>query len=268
MDRELARIVDATAVQRLAIERRVTALVVADFQSFDGWYSPRLIEEITATVASRVAVGQVGTAQLTDAYLARVTTYVTGRATVGASVPAVMGKTLRAGVADHEEVYGRVAAEFRRQRSLGEPDGQALGTSMARARGMVSTDMGLAHQQQTRRFNKARQVTKYRRVVRPELSASGSCGLCVAASDRVYLSSELLPIHARCKCLTISVTANTDAGSQLNEDTLSDLYTAADSTEGADLKRTRVTVVEHGELGPQLRVAGQNFRSPSEVAAA
>ena len=55
---------------------------------------------------------------------------------------------------------------------------------------------------------------------------------------------------------------------QLNDGTLGELYQAAGSTRGADLKRVRVTVEEHGELGPQLRVRGQHFRGPDEVAAA
>lgn len=267
-DPRLIAAVDGHAAGRVRIEARVRALVVAEFARFDGWYSSRLVDQVTADVAAHVAAGQVGTAQITDAYLARVTTYVTAKSTVGATVPSVMGRTLRRGVADHEAVYARVAAEYRWQRSKGLDDRAALSTAMTRAQEMVSTDMGLAFQRQTAEFTKRRQITRYRRIVRPELSMNGSCGLCVAASDRLYYRGDLMPIHARCKCTVITVTANTDPGSQLNEDTLSEMYGAAGSTAGPDLKRTRYTVVEHGELGPQLRLARYNFRDPRAVAAA
>lgn len=264
-DRVLTGLVDRFAATRTQIDERTQALVIAELSKFDGWYSPRLVEEITSAVAVHVTRGQLATAALTDAYLAQVTTYVTGRYTVGAQVPAVMGRTLRTGPGSHEEVYGRVAAEFRRHRAAGKPTGVALGLAMDRTGRMVSTDMGLAFQHQTRRFSNVRPLRAFRRVVRPELSRTGSCGLCVAASDRVYRRGDLMPLHARCKCTVIPITTAADPGSQLNEDTLGDLYGAAGSTYGADLKRTRFVIVEHGELGPQLRRQGDHFRGPGQV---
>ena len=260
----LTRTIDAFDSQRQALLERITSLVVADFERFDGWYSPRLVEEVAAQVATRLTAGQLGTAQLTDAYLARTTSYVMGRVVTGSGVPLVMGQTLRAGVKDHEEVYGRVAAEYRYQRYLGRTDSEALTNAMVRAREMVGTDLGLAHQRQASRFVKSRGVTRYRRVIRSEKS----CGLCAAASDRIYWRGDLLPIHSRCRCGVIAVTANTDPGSQINDEILGEMYDAAGSTKGADLKRVRVEVVENGELGPQLRVAGQHVRGPAAVAAA
>lgn len=267
-DRRLVAIVDGHAAARAKLDARIQALVTTEFAKFDGWYSPRQVAAVTSRVAAQVAAGQRGAAQLTDAYLARVTSYVTARSVVGATVPSVMGQTLRNGVTDHQAVYARVAAEFRFQRSKGYDTGDALGLALTRAQEMVATDLSLAAQHQTARFTRRRQITRYRRVVRPELSVSGSCGLCVAASDRTYFRGDLMPIHARCKCVVIPVTAKTDPGSQLNEDTLAELYGAAGSTRGADLKRTRYTVVEHGELGPQLRLARHAFRGPQQVAAA
>ena len=264
MARELERLVDAHALEREKLEQRIRALVVADFERFDGWYSGRLVADITAQVATRLAAGQVGVASLTDAYLARATSFVLGKVVTGTGVPSVMGQTLRMGVKDHEEVYARVAAEYRWQRHLGLTDSQALSAATVRAQEMVGTDLGLAHQHQIRRFNQSRNITRYRRVIRSEKS----CGLCVAASDRIYSKSDLLPIHSRCRCGVIAVTANTDPGSQLNDDTLRELYAAAGSTTGPALKKVQVEVFEHGELGPQLRVAGQHIRGPAQVAAA
>lgn len=264
MARELERLVDAHAAARTALEERIRRLVVADFERFDGWYSHRLVDEVVAQVAAKLAAGQTGVAALTDAYLSRATSFVLGKVVTGSGVPTVMGQTLRIGVANHEEVYGRVAAEYRFQRSQGLGDSDALSRAMVRAQEMVGTDLGLAHQHQIRRFNQTRSITRYRRVIRSEKT----CGLCAAASDRIYSKSDLMPIHSRCKCGVIAITANTDPGSQLNDDTLRSLYSAAGSTEGKALKKVKAEVFEHGELGPQLRVAGQHIRGPRQVAAA
>lgn len=42
--------------------------------------------------------------------------------------------------------------------------------------------------------------TRYKRVVHPNESESGSCALCLIASTRVYYVEDLLPIHERCHC--------------------------------------------------------------------
>lgn len=266
LDPRVTVAIDAFARRRAEIESRVERAVAADLARFDGWYSPRLVDDIVAQVVAKVSAGQMTIASVTDAYLARVTSYVIGRTMVGTLVPVVMGRSLRTGVS-HEEVYARVAAEYRWQRSQGADDSRALSLATVRAQEMASADLGLAHTHQVRNFNQARGIDRYRRVIRPEASESGTCGLCAAASDRIYYKADLLPVHHRCKCAVITVTANTDPGSQLNADTISDLYTAAGDASAKRLERARVTVEEHGELGPQLRVKGQNFRDADTAAA-
>lgn len=96
-------------------------------------------------------------------------------------------------------------------------------------------------------------IVGLRRVIHPELSRTGTCGLCIAASDRIYKVTELRPIHDRCNCTTAAVTREYDPADDLNAVDLSRLYTdAGKSTSGAALKRTRYKVDEHGELGPTL----------------
>jgi hypothetical protein len=95
-------------------------------------------------------------------------------------------------------------------------------------------------------------VIGYRRVIHPELSRSGVCGLCIAASDRVYKVGELRPIHANCKCTIAPVTEDHDPADDLNKADLAAVYSASGGTSGAHLKRTRYKVDDHGELGPVL----------------
>ena len=59
------------------------------------------------------------------------------------------------------------------------------------------------------------------------------------------------------------VTFTSDPGSTLSNDDLPALYEVAGGTSAAKLKR--VTVEQHGELGPVLTVKGQRFRGPADV---
>lgn len=132
---------------------------------------------------------------------------------------------------------------------------------MTRAGVMADTDMGLAFRHQVVDFNTRRNVLRYRRVTRSEKP----CGLCIAASDRIYSKAELLPLHGRCRCGVMPVTHASDPGSTLSNDDLPSLYKAAGGTSAEQLKKVRV--VQHGELGPLLVEKGQNFRGPAAVAA-
>ncbi|OQZ93687.1 hypothetical protein BST15_17610 [Mycolicibacter arupensis] len=95
-------------------------------------------------------------------------------------------------------------------------------------------------------------IVGMRRVIHPELSRTGVCGLCIAAADRIYTVRQLLPIHKRCKCTTAAVTEEFDPAAELNAIDLSQLYTDAGGTSRAHLKRTRYQTDQHGELGAVL----------------
>lgn len=112
-------------------------------------------------------------------------------------------------------------------------------------------------------------VKAYRRIIHPERSQTGSCGLCIAASDRYYYTSELLPLHQRCKCTTAPIIGKNDPGLTLTQQDLDDLYGAAyttvtgreyssgrrreyTQTSRQALSNVRVKTISHGELGPLL----------------
>lgn len=103
-------------------------------------------------------------------------------------------------------------------------------------------------------------ITGWRRVIRPELSKTGSCGLCVVAATRMYHRHDLNAIHGKCKCIVLPVTKSNDPGLRLNNEDLQRIYGSfvdkngrlVSSTQSASLKRTRVRVTKHGELGPVL----------------
>lgn len=261
------RLVDAVAASQDRLEARVSAAVRQALFRFDGWYDERLVAEVSATVADRVDAGARRAAALTDAYLAQVASEVAGQA-IGPAGLAINGSA-RANVPSTEAVYSRLAGEYRFQVSRGIPRAAAQERVLDRAGVMAVTDIMLAARAQSRHFMvNTNQVEGYRRVIRPELARTGSCGLCVVASDRLYHRENLMPIHDRCHCKVVPVGAGGDAGMALNRESLDTLYGEAGSTAGADLKRVRVREVEHGELGPVLVDANHRFRGPRQVAAA
>lgn len=109
-----------------------------------------------------------------------------------------------------------------------------------------------------------KKVIGFRRVIRPELSKNGSCGLCVVAATNWYTFDELKPIHNLCKCVTVPVVKGADPGFGWNQEdlrkNLDEIYGAAGgSTYGKDLKRIRVKITEHGELGPILEYRSKRW---------
>jgi len=122
----------------------------------------------------------------------------------------------------------------------------------------VDDNLSLAYRAQLEQAAKSdpSTVTGYRRVIRPELSAGGTCGLCVAVSTRLYFRGDLLPLHSRCKCTVIPVIGEAggdgDIGGAINDMDLAALYDQAGGNRAAELKRTRYKVIRHAELGSWL----------------
>jgi hypothetical protein len=116
----------------------------------------------------------------------------------------------------------------------------------------------------------AADVSGYRRVIHPELSRSGTCGLCIAAADRIYKVDDLMPIHTSCACEPMPIVRGVDPARVFNGADTTELYrrvlaAAGGETAAAKLRATRVQVSAHGELGPVLHDAGHRFRDQGDV---
>ena len=167
---------------------------------------------------------------------------------------------------DQLEVWERPAKEYRFQRAMGLEHEAALDAAVTRARVMADDDLTLAMREAAAQHSEAAVgVTGLRRVIHPEMSEGGTCGLCIAASDRIYKPGRLLPIHDRCKCTVAEVTKANDPGGSLNGQSLQELYETAGGSGGAKLKATRYKITEHGELGPVLVPKRANVRTAAEV---
>ena len=170
---------------------------------------------------------------------------------------------------DPVEEWLRPFAQFRVEYARSQDEQRARASALLRAEQLADMDLALAQREAARNHAAAAAgVIGYRRVIHPELSKYGqTCGLCLAASDRLYGTSELMPLHQGCNCTVAEVTSREDVGAELNGLALQDLYDAARGTDRGLLQRVRYRVESHGELGPVLVNAGHDFRGPDEVAA-
>jgi hypothetical protein len=231
--------------------------------SLDDWYDEPLVASLASEAAEMSLASQQTVAGATSQYVSTVTDLLSDKVH---PIPSDLRlPPVRRG-ADLKVVHSRPAEEYRRAIATGHSPDEALNQALGRAGGLAVTDLSLTQRQTQDRMMQALGVTQYRRVVRPELSKSGTCGLCIAASDRLYSVGTLLPIHPpHCKCVTMPVVDGLDPGRSLNSEDLKRLYTDAGSTKAEDLKRTRYKVNEHGEFGPVIGRAQDSFRGPRSV---
>jgi hypothetical protein len=264
----------AQDVARVALVEQATSLADNAVRDFAGWYDPKQITNWTAALSRNLESIQRGLARSTDAYLARYASVATGKRM--RPVGAVDVTALRRDIT-HPGVYGRAADSYRYQQHLldqialelsrglktGPPKlDDPLQAAANRVKTAVDLDAQLVVRNQSARFmQEQHDVLGWRRVIHPERSKGGTCGLCAAASTRMYPRGELMPIHAGCSCVPTPVLPGDDVAAEMNRVDLSQIYTDSAGTDSASLKRTRYGVSEHGELGPVLHAYGQPIRS-------
>lgn len=240
-----------TAIQRL--------LVGVDF------YDDASVGRFAQQTATLVRAAQASAARLTDSYLSLV---LRDMGVTARTAPISLALDLR-GVPE-AQVWQRPAETYRYLRSVGSSAEAAREQAVTRMQTMAHDDVVLAVRTAARdKLERITEAVGYRRIIHPELSKGGTCGLCIAAADRIYHVSELMPVHDNCHCTVLPVLAGgEDPGHTLNQQELADLYAAAGGSTAAEkLKRTRYQIDEHGELGPVLTVKGQHFRTQAQAAA-
>lgn len=262
---DLVALISAMAAALQRLDAHLQRQTLTQVRGFDGWYDHDSITELATLLAQQVQAAQRQTAAVTDAYLARVATEITGSRVRPLGVIDV--GDLRGGT-PLDSVYGRLANAYRYQASEGKTDVEARQIVEQRAESMAATDTSLAMRAQARQFMVVHHVDGYRRIIHPELSQHGTCGLCVAASDQTYHRGDLMPLHDRCKCTVLPIINGKDPGQSINRADLERLYAAAGGTAGEKLHNVRVQTQHHGELGPVLTKHGHHFRDPADVAAA
>jgi hypothetical protein len=230
------------------------------------WYDERAIGDAAGQVDTVVRRGQVITGDVTRTYLDQ------SLRVLGATpprTPPTLPDRLRP--VDVGAEWSRPAEQYRFARSQGADDARATLVAVERASHLAVEDLDLAMRETTRaHLANAADVSGYRRVIHPELSRSGTCGLCIAAADRVYSVDDLMPIHTNCGCEALPIVRGVDPARVFNGADTTELYkrvlaVAGGQTAADKLKNTRVQVSSHGELGPVLHDAGHRFRDQGDV---
>lgn len=253
----------AYVAQQAAIRERVAVNTMARLsRMFDTLPSPAGADDVVPDVLATIQAGQRATARTSAAYVSGLLDGApdADRAFVSVDLP----DSLRvAGRTDPAVPYRRPFTQW--ARDLGQGVEPELARDRARQRLMVMADSDLtsAMREGVRQTVADHpDVIAMRRVIHPELSRGGVCGLCVAASDRLYSKRILMPIHARCVCEPVIVTRAHDPGLKLNQADFAAIYGPDTVTDPAGLKRTRFAVDFHGEYGPVLRRADDHFEAP------
>lgn len=248
----VVRLVDAHAKRRAGVLAAVVRILTRLLGGMStSWYDDEAVRKFAAEAAGTVQEAQQQVAEVTFEYLTAVLEEMGLNAL--ARTPDLPGRLREV---EPSIEWARPAEQYRYAKSLGKSHEEAQKAAADRAEALLDDDLTLGMQHATvtllREFP---EVTGYRRVIHPELSKSGTCGLCAVAADRVYYVDRLLPVHERCKCGVLPITADWDPGSPLNGDDLERLYKEAGGTAGDKLKRTRFAVEDHSELGPRLVAA-------------
>lgn len=168
--------------------------------------------------------------------------------------------------ASYKQVYARPLEQLMYALSQGKTQQEAEDAFFDRLEDLIGDDLRAAERDELDEiWNASPDVVGWRRVIHPERSKHGPCGLCIVAADRFYTRGDLMALHGGCVCTTMPITKKHDPGLKLNREDLDRIYAAAGSNYAADLKRVRIDFREHGELGPVLVNERQHWRDVEEV---
>ena len=184
------------------------------------------------------------------------------------SVPAtnLVTENLRNGTTA-EMVWERPFKEMWTSLKKGNTFTDALNAGAARANSIARTEMQLAKREAglyVRNGNS--NIVGYLRT----LSGAENCGLCYLASTQRYSRGDLLPIHPGCDCGETPIFGNTDVGQVIDQETLNATHEAVAErfgkfdAGGREIDYRKITIHDHGELGPYLGVKGQKFTKVSK----
>jgi hypothetical protein len=242
----LAMIAATSAAQDNLATRTVGAIqrLYSELLEGNGWFTQRRVDEIVRDVTEVMEDSLQAAGEITQGYLEGVLDVLDVDFD---DIDITIDPAIRTGVTPERE-WNRPAEQARISRLLGADSGD---------------------------------IVAYRRILHPELSQSGPCGLCIVAASRVYHKSDLRPLHNGCWCDVMPVVKTgsgeiLDPGFDLNEDDLKALYGAEirsgrlgpqtqSGTGRQGLQRVRLKHLQHAELGPVLVDGRYAIRKKADV---
>lgn len=264
------RLVETYAAEQARLTAALIRLLLALWLGFPYWGNRDMERAWVARSVVEVDVTLAQVRRLARAYMLTYLELIDARPE---SLPETVDTYERGGT-PLTEVYHRPARlrdyVERIERGQGATPDEATEKAIAefeeRLRTIIDEDVMLtARDEQEKVARASSKVIGYRRILHPEFSQTGPCGLCVVAADRLYNVGTLPPMHPNCKCTVSPVTKTQDFGLRLNRDDLDRIYAAAGGTDRRKLTQLRIKEVTHGELGPMLLRSGGKWVDPAEV---
>lgn len=250
---DLNRLTEAYETQVHAIRQRLVRFGLAYWGAMPD-YRDAAVEAMIAAIVPRVIAGQLRTAELTRAYLARCADELGWEA---ALPPVDADEVTGARGVPPEVVYRRPAVDVYTALKRGKPLDQAVSEGATRLEQLIGGDTQLAKIRQARASMGAypAQGSYYRRV----LTGRESCGLCVVASTQRYHKADLLPIHPGCDCNVQPLPVALAESQVIDPERLEQVHAIAEERLGASDRGGRdpdymrlLRVEHHGEYGPTL----------------
>lgn len=169
---------------------------------------------------------------------------------------------------DPETVYARPVITARTALSQGKSPQQALAIGGKRLQNIVGTDLQMAKVRQSQRSLAAGGKQYYRRV----LTGSENCAMCTIASTQRYKTNRLMPIHPGCDCHVDVLRRGMDLNQVVDPQLLEQTHQQVKAIRGIDDRNGRmpdyrklIVTREHGEVGPVLTWAHQQFTAKADL---
>lgn len=167
--------------------------------------------------------------------------------------------------ASPREVYRRPFVDLYTALAQGKTMTEAIQAGANRISSIASTDVQLARRNAGfgARSRNGR-IVGYART----LTGAENCALCYLASTQRYTRNDLLPIHPGCDCGEMPIYGDQDPGQVIDELRLEATHEAVEERFGVSDRSGRaidyrqIAIREHGEIGPMLTVADQDFTGP------
>lgn len=258
----IEHLVATHAQRRQSLIEQLLRAILGLWSTFDRWYDDDLLNSAAGRAAMFSLVASREMRKLELAFTKAVfEEYGIGQVDWGA----IEDIYPRSGISALN-VHRRPGLQYRYAMKQGKTETEARDVALERAEDLARTDIRLAGRDESHRaYAFSGKAIGWRRILHPELSRTGPCGLCVVAADRFYKSGDLEEIHDLCVCGKLPITADADPGLRMNRDDLDRLYAEAGGNTADALKRTRVIIRENGEIGPVLTRDGQHFRDANEA---
>lgn len=253
----LAAVVAAQAVAYQKLEDKLAETVKKLMGLlFQRWYYQDEVDDVVDQLVEAVRTTQEAIADMTEEYLDRVFD-VMGVVKKPSQRNAHVKLPKRLRDVDPKTEWNRPARDARVSRLLGADEFEANEKALLRAERQARMDAALAMREaEKQRWGVSDEIIGYRRILHPELSKYGVCGLCVVAASRTYQKEKLKPLHNLCRCTVLPVLKRgdltIDPGQDMNRKDLDAFYEAAGGTGRQGLQRVVVKELAHGELGPIL----------------